>query len=180
MLHAAIQPSPSNISQTRFQVMVAVFCMNTFSAMHENDDLTEALVRSGLIRRRRVADPPLPTPSPSTSPADAISHHQTTPASPTLSIYDYWHSDYDYGNPYRERTRPRLVDFGNKAMSDNTQPNGSGAPNGGGPNAAGMAFYEKTRSNVRDLIARRKMLEKKLVRFLSFPSVVKGVGGIWC
>lgn len=42
----------------------------------------------------------------------------------------------------------------------------SQAPNGGVPNpgAAGIPFYEKTRQELKSLIARKKLLEKKLVR----------------
>lgn len=44
----------------------------------------------------------------------------------------------------------------------------SQAPNGGAPNpgAAGIPFYEKTRQELKSLIARKKLLEKKLVRSL--------------
>lgn len=40
----------------------------------------------------------------------------------------------------------------------------SQAPNGGVPNpgAAGIPFYEKTRQELKSLIARKKLLEKKL------------------
>ena len=50
----------------------------------------------------------------------------------------------------------------------------SGGPNGTSDTAsssaaAGIPFYEKQRLHLKELIARRRALEKKLVRFTSLP-----------
>lgn len=56
---------------------------------------------------------------------------------------------------------------------------GSGGGSSGADSTAGLPFYQKQRQHLRELIARRKALDRKLVRtFFFFPLFLRGCSSV--
>jgi chromatin modification-related protein EAF6 len=119
-----------------------------------------------------------------------VLEHPNNPRPPYL--YEYLR------NSYRTPTLGFALDGGSKidtnsntrsTMTDNTALGGapkSAGANGSGDgvsssSAAGIPFYEKQRQHLKELITRKRTLEKRLVRFPPPPRVSHpSYGGINC